>query len=514
MIKTGLPVMDRLGHYKLRKRKPPEVLAADKKKAKDAGKDPKYVRKTIDVDSSVISVDGSTAYFLPGIWPRVKKWLTKQKVPYEVFDKRNPGIRPEPTWNALVEAGVVLRPGQAEAICAMVTSDTGVIKCPTAFGKTMTIGFLCLLYPTLNILVLTTSVSVARTITKHLTKTCPGQVGMVGGGKQDTSGKRIIVSTIQSLQHVDVDMVHLCFVDECHTVNDGKYGEAVATVRFARRFGLSATPTRNDGSQLFMESLVGPVIYEMTYAEAVEVGNVNDMRYCMIPVDNCPQFALQPTLNDVVRDRFQYYRNQFRNKTIARVVREVRRRLGEDMQILVMVATIEHLIDLHQYEGMRDFVPVHYGAADLPALKSKFKNSWHKDIPWYKYDKKPKDNEIAQAAFAKGTLKRVICTKSWKAGVDLVGLSIVIRCDHTISQQDAVQIAGRGARIRPDKAPVSFIVDFEDKWSPEAIWRSNVRKSRYIEQGWQEVAEGELYDTLDLVRKYKEEHGTISMEPT
>lgn len=499
-----IPAMDFLGKYTLRRRKDTDTLAAEKKEALEKGRNPKYVKKTELVPSSVVSVQGSTAYFLPGVWPRVRKWLDRKKIPYEVLDKRNPGIRPEPEWGALARAGVELRAGQAEAICAMVTSDTGVIKCPTAFGKTMTIGFMCLLYPGLNILVLTTSVSVARTITKHLTKTCPGQVGMVGGGKQDASGKRIIVSTIQSLRHVDVDMVHLCFVDECHTVNDGKYGEAVATVRFARRFGLSATPTRNDGSQLFMESLVGPVIYEMTYSEAVEVGNVNEMRYCMIPVDKCPAFALKPELNEVVRDRFQYYRNQYRNRAIDRVVGEIRRRLGEDMQILVMVATIEHLVELHQYPAQSDFVPVHYGAADMQNLKRKFKKDRYPDIQWDKYDKKPKDNEIAQAAFSKGTLKRVLCTKTWRAGVDMVHLSIVVRADPTISQQDAIQIAGRGARIHPDKAPVSFIVDFDDLWSPEARNKSRIRRSRYEEQAWKEITEEELYRQLDLVRQYKE----------
>ena len=76
-----IPAMDFLGKYTLRRRKDTDTLAAEKKEALEKGRNPKYVKKTELVPSSVVSVQGSTAYFLPGVWPRVRKWLDRKKIP-------------------------------------------------------------------------------------------------------------------------------------------------------------------------------------------------------------------------------------------------------------------------------------------------------------------------------------------------------------------------------------------------------------------------------------------------
>ena len=159
--------------------------------------------------------------------------------------------------------GVDFRETQDVAVALISSLDCGVIETTTGYGKSLLISLLCKAYPTLNIVVTTSSTSVVNTLYEYLSKTIPGQVGVLHATKDTTAGKRVVCTTLKSLPNISPDNVQLVFVDECHAIGNNDAGRALMKFCWARRFGFSASPVRNDGTGKVMESLLGPTILKM-----------------------------------------------------------------------------------------------------------------------------------------------------------------------------------------------------------------------------------------------------------
>jgi superfamily II DNA or RNA helicase len=137
------------------------------------------------------------------------------------------------------------------------------------------------------------------------------------------------------LPNIKPDNVHLVFVDECHNIGDCVAAQDLMKFCWARKFGFSATPVRNDGSAIVMESLLGPTILKMTYEEAVDAKMVTPMSYTMLPCPKAPNPAYNPALPDVMKRKWSYWRNSYRNKVLQRFVQELSQVYKG--QILIMV---------------------------------------------------------------------------------------------------------------------------------------------------------------------------------
>lgn len=484
-----------LGAYVKSIRKDPEELKAERKRRSNfdngyAGKICMYRTER----GNVIEYDGkSTAYFLPGLWPRVKRHLDENEIEYDIKDLRDQSIRPEPDYSCL--DGISLREKQDVALALLASSDCGIIDTPTAFGKSFLISLLCQMYPTLNIVCTTGSTSVVHTLYEYLCKTCPGEVGLKCAGTDTTNGKRIVCTTLKSLPNINAERVHLLLVDECHALGDNDASRACMEFKFARRFGFSASPKRSDGTGLVMESVVGPVILKMSYQEAVDAGSVTPMKYYMIPVH---QGADYQTDNDVVFKRSSYWRNYYRNNAIKNLVYEIKR--VYDGQILIMVNTLEHAIRLHML--LPWFKVVYYGAtkSEMDGMRSKFSKREFPNLDLTKYRCTKKELEIARCALAKGTLRYVISTKVLKQGVNLTHLAVLFRADGDVSEVDGIQIPGRLARLDEGKE-YAYLIDCMDTFNDRAMRRSKSRQKQYQDQKWTEITKEELLNDLSRISK-------------
>lgn len=115
-------------------------------------------------------------------------------------------------------------------------------------------------------------------------------VGRLGGGYSDDLGKprRVLVAVLASARKVLPTLVqragvadHLLFIaDECHRMGAPEMS-AVLNTRRSYMLGLSATPEREGeadesipttGSPQRLETEVGAVVYEMTFAQAIRSG--------------------------------------------------------------------------------------------------------------------------------------------------------------------------------------------------------------------------------------------------
>ena len=497
--------MNELGAFKLKQRKTPEQIKQERQLLRDKyGADTKRrINPMISIPHTCITLDKDDqgkAYFLPGLWPRVKNYLDTMHIEYTVEDKRNPDIRPKLDYSAF--KGVELRKDQDTLIALVSMLDCGIFECPTGFGKSLLISLLCKAYPTLNIVITTSSVQVVETLYEYLCKQIPGQVGILGGGKELVAGKRVIVSTLKSLSNIPPEKVQLLFVDECHSVGLNTAGQVLMQFMWARRFGFSASPIRNDGTGRMLEAILGPVVLKVSYQEATDNGMVTPMKYLMLPCTQCPNIAKSPSIPEVVCKRWSYWANNSRNNAVRQFVYQLKK--VYDGQILIMVDTLEHLVHLHRL--LPFFTPAYYGKSDMADLRKKFPKEKYPGLNLDAYSMNEKQLNRVRGAFAKGTLRYVISTKVFRQGVNFSHLSVLIRADGTVSGIEGIQVPGRLSRLDEDK-PVAYLIDIADMFSPWAENRYKARVKLYNEQGWSQTTMEEMLD--DLGRRPK----TNSKEP-
>ena len=490
------PGLDRIGEYTLKIRKTPEEMKKEREYARSIGDFGKKIDPVRRERRTVISKkpdDPSVAYFLPGLWPRVEKHLKSKGIQYTIVDKRNPDIRPALDMTAF--EGIEFRKTQDVAVALISQLDCGIIETVTGWGKSALISWMCKAYPTLNIVVTTGSAQVVGTLYQYLCQVLPGEVGVIGGGKNIVAGKRVIVSTFKSLPNINPENVHLVFVDECHGAADNDAGREIMKFCWARRFGFSASPIRNAGDGIVMESLFGPTILKMEYDEAVDAGIVTPMKYLMLPCNSAPSVCNSPNLPDVMQKRWSYWCNRSRNEAIRKFVYDIKK--VYDGQLLIMCNSLEHCIHIQR---LLPWFKIAYGGGDFSELKKKFPKERFPDVDLDSYKLTAKQLEIMRKAFEKGTMRYIVCTKTWRAGVNFKHLRVLVRADGDVSAVEGIQIPGRLSRLDEGK-DWAYLVDVMDNFSQWARQRSFARQALYEKQSWKQASYEEVLDDLSRVPK-------------
>ena len=499
--------LDAIGRYKLKVPKKPGELKQEKIRRAAMGrkgKIPKYRtedRTVMERDPQ----DPSRLCFLPGFWPRVKEHLEARGAQYELIDKRDPTKKPPLDPKAF--EGLTFRTNQDVAIALLATADYGIIDCSVGFGKTWLIAVLCKALPTLRIVVATSSVSVVKTNYERIKEMIPGEVGILTGSEDTSYKKRVVVTTLKSLEKIMTGNVDLLLVDECHDIGPTA-ADTISKFYFSRRFGFTASPHRNDGSWPVVESLLGPIILKMSYDEAVDAGMVTPMKYVMLPCSWCPRFLhTSADLPDFLLRRYAYWTNKARNNAIKEFMYDLRQ--VSDAQTLIVVNTLEHAIQLHIL--MPWLVIAFYGNVNMEDLRKRFPKSKYPNLNLEQYKMNQKQLDITRKAFAKGTLRWVVSTYVFRQGVSFDHLKVLVRADGTTSKVAGIQIPGRLSRLDEGK-DYAYLVDFNDTFTEWAASRSATRAKLYSEQGWKEITREELLN--DLRTKSGEQLDDASGAPT
>jgi hypothetical protein len=301
---------------------------------------------------------------------------------------------------------------------------------------------------------------------------------MVGDGNKQW--ERVTVITAGSLAHSDGDADFL-FCDEVHQLATINFSTSLAQrYRHSKNFGLSATPyARMDNAHAVLEPLFGPMIFELTYQQAVELGLVVPIRVKWLPI----RMTFNPVerySNRVAKKRYGVWTNIERNRMIAAAVKEY----PADHQILILVETIEHAVNLGAL--LPDFTLVYGSMFPNDCAKYKARNLLPKDYkPLTDYDK-----HKLRGQFESGDLKRVIATDVWSTGVDFEQLNVLVRADDRDSDIVDVQGPGRVSRlyVSPDGVKKEFgeVVDCMDTWDTTFYRKSMGRRNSYKLLGWEQ----------------------------
>jgi superfamily II DNA or RNA helicase len=401
-----------------------------------------------------------------GLLPRITTLLKEEKIDYEYIDLRSKHLNPDFENLHKTFPDIKYRHKQDMILSLITVTDSGQIVAPTGYGKTFIISVICALYPDAKILVTTPGTDLVRDTVKRLKETYGNEVGQVGGGKCDET-KRIIVSTYQSLHKVPNNR-DIILVDEVHKAASPTLSAALTDKTLATKiFGFTASPVgRMDNAELVTESIMGPVVVQVTYSEAVSKGIVAPMKVVFCPV---PQGV--PSSNyktKVARERNLYWRNDRRNKIIAQSIEHFTKefKLRENAQILVLVDKVDHAQRLHKFLPDYKLVYSQPGKTTLDKMSAKERKQLMED-------------------FQNEKVLRVISTSCWGTGVDFPALDMVVQATGSASEINTIQYAGRGTRTNSGLKPFGVVLDFNDVWDPWSRKRANERRKVYKNLGWE-----------------------------
>lgn len=178
-----------------------------------------------------------------------------------------------------------LRDEQQQAANEMLSHDTGVLAVPTAFGKTVIAAYL-IAQRKVNVLILVHTQALLTQWQKALeqflvleakpseAKKGRGRrrpwspIGTLGAHRNDLHGS-IDVAILQSC--LDGDAVKnfvreygMVIVDECHHVSAVSFERILKQVNAKYVYGLTATPTRQDGQHPIIYMQCGPIRYRVS----------------------------------------------------------------------------------------------------------------------------------------------------------------------------------------------------------------------------------------------------------
>jgi superfamily II DNA or RNA helicase len=237
-------------------------------------------------------------------------------------------------------------------------------------------------------------------------------------------------------------------------------------------YGLSATLKRLDRAEAELESLFGEVIYRMSYAEA--------QRLCLVPPVKVEWIRVQLDFDPaagkigVPRDRWGLWRNERRNQLIAEKALE----FADDVQVLIMVATVEHAVNLKKF--LPEFA-LCYDKMD--------RNDYRRYVSAGILDENsdplmtPARRDEIRDGFERKTIHKVIATDVWSTGVDFSDLQVLIRADGRSTEILDTQIPGRVTRIADGKE-FGLLIDCWDEFSQSLLRKSMSRRKNYLKNGW------------------------------
>ena len=204
---------------------------------------------------------------------------------YDIEDKRNHGIPVKVSFKG------VLRPEQEMAASALLENENGILSATTAFGKTV-VGSYIISQKKVNTLVLVHTSALLGQWKKSLLqflvideilteqpqkrgrKKEISVIGELCSAKNTLNGK-IDIAIMQSLVSKDevkelVKDYGMIIVDECHHVSAVSFEKILKSVNAEYVYGLTATPTRQDGQHPIIYMQCGGIRYRVDAKEQAD----------------------------------------------------------------------------------------------------------------------------------------------------------------------------------------------------------------------------------------------------
>lgn len=364
-----------------------------------------------------------------------------------------------------------LHPEQEKAVEHLVKHRHGCVSFATGIGKT-NVALEAVKEIGLKTTIITPSINIADAIFDlfeyHLGK---DKVGKFYDGKKQ-SDKLITVGVAASLSRIAPKTIHWTNLSESQVVisDEGHFngadtfkGICLGLLKDAPyRWFFTATPYRSDGLDLLLQSIIGPVISEISLKEGIEKGYLAQPIVTMFNVESNSSYQSKMP-NKMVTEHF--YKNPTINTTAANIANQFAAK-GESVLIL-----IDELI---QYSLLQPHLKYKNALACGKQAKT---NKVHND--YIKEDSK----ELVKA-FNKGEIPILVGTSAVSTGTNFLRNTATIYLVSGASPIAARQGAlGRSTRKCAEINKTScHVIDFSVDNIPLLKRHAGIRKKIYIQE--------------------------------
>jgi len=412
---------------------------------------PKGKRKRI---VPAYAINRKTGQFLTGLLPRVEKSLANRNFGITVENESEQLTILNPKVDSIGE--ITLRDYQKTIIRNAITKGRGIIQAATGAGKTIiAMGIINSYGSTKKVLFLCHSVAIINQVSVEMEK-LGIKTSRFTGKEKDLSGQ-VVCATIQTMSRIAknystyfdmiiVDEAHHCFSDK------SSYGKFLKVNTAPARFGFTATLHKEKEKVLFSEGLLGPVLNKFSIKEGVRRKVLVKPKVRLEKVPYNTAIANYRKYSDI------YVNGVVKNLTRNRIIlKNITRYNEQGKTCLVIVKEIEHgnqLLKLFENAGQQA-VFVQYAT---------------------------EDKEQIRQLFIKKKIKTVIATATWKEGIDIPTLDVIVYAAGLKSEISTLQGIGRAFRLAEGKEE-AIIVDFLDPYhylASHCIHRLQI----YQDQGW------------------------------
>jgi superfamily II DNA or RNA helicase len=337
-----------------------------------------------------------------------------------------------------------LRPGQREAVDALLVHDTGVLVAPPGVGKTV---IACALIaerstPTAILVNRTELITQWRERLQQFLGLTDKQIGQLGAGRRKRRGMVDLIM-MQSVSHRNADPTLLeeygqIIIDECHAVAAPATEAALRNVNVRFWAGLTATPYRADQMDGLITMQCGPVRHVMDVADQVRRELITHETIFTTEEPGTDGPSIQAIYSELAVDAE-------RNALIAQHVRDA---VNQRRTCLVLTNRLDHLDALAQsIEGCESPVFRLHGrmtAAERRELRSELR--------------------IADAEQRPFVL--IAIDKIAGEGLDLPTLNTLFLAVPVSFKGRVIQQLGRITRGRPEDSLPAVAHDYRDKGVP------------------------------------------------
>lgn len=381
-----------------------------------------------------------------------------------------------------------LRPYQVDAVDAATTYGSGILRAPTGAGKTMVACAIAhvlargtlVVVPTIDLLYQFRDMAACNL------KGIP--IGQLGDGVIDP--QMFTVATVRTMAKVlgvayesyeyaevndedetDPDAAALAdwlrtigtlIIDEAQILGAQSVFEVAMALPVAHKFGVSASPWRDDGCDLMIEAAVGPLFHRITTKKLLEGKYLVPPIIRVINLDHVhPADLSGGELNYSTVYRQAIAQNEARNEEIAKITNDLVRR---GYQTLVLVKHIKHGRALAKLISESIFV---WGNTDGEIRHQVYEAMRHEDV------------------------RVLVASTVADMGLDIPSLGALVLAGGGKSSTRHLQRLGRICRPFAEKTH-GLVVDFDDSAAHPKWFGDHLRRRLKIAKAeWEDVA---IYD--------------------
>ena len=381
-------------------------------------------------DGNIRLFDFKFKRFPIGFLNQVIDHFKYSKIEYRIEDFREVKTKLNLKWN-----GYDLRDYQLEAVKKAKDIGMGFLVLPTGSGKTE-IGMKLIQELNVSSLILVHRSELLYQWKDRLEKSLNVEIGIMGDGKYDE--KSITVAMVQTAyQKPPMKHYDCLIVDEAHHTPADTYYNLAGRINAMYRFGLSATPYREDGDETKIIAMTGAVNKLISVRDLIKRGYLADPIFETIPgyCDDGERRTWQEELDEACNDE----------TTNMSIIMKAIDLTNKGYKVYIDVRRIDHGKTLANM------------LKETTAIKVEFIYGRHSS----------KTRQRVLGEFKNETM--ILISTLIKEGVDLPEMSAIILAGPAKSSTENIQKVGRTLRPKPGNNH-AIIVDREDEGNHLKNW--------------------------------------------